>query len=38
MSRATPQMREFAERFLACETAGNKSAGTNAIAAFTICA
>lgn len=38
MSRATPQMREFAGRLIACETAGSKSADAHAVAAFTVCA
>jgi hypothetical protein len=34
MSRATPKMRDFAERLIAYETSGNKSSGTKTPAAF----
>ena len=34
MSRATPQMRDFAERLIACETRGNKASGTKTPATF----
>ena len=34
MSRATPQMRDFAERLIAYETRGNKASGTKTPAAF----
>jgi len=37
MSRATPQMRDFAERLIAFETRGNKSSGTTNPAAFPVC-
>ena len=36
MSRATPQMRDFAERLIAYETRGNKSSGTKTPAAFLV--
>lgn len=37
MSRATPLMRDFAERLIAYETSGTKSSGTKTPAAFHIC-
>jgi len=37
MSRAIPQMRDFAERLTACETTENKSTGTKTPAAFPVC-
>ena len=37
MSQSTPQMLEFAERLIACETRGNKSSGTKTPAAFPVC-
>ena len=37
MSRATPQMRDFAERLIAHETRGNKSSETKTPAAFHVC-
>jgi hypothetical protein len=37
MSRATPQMRDFAERLVAYETRGNKSSATKIPAAFPVC-
>jgi hypothetical protein len=37
MSRATPQMRDFAERLIAYETSGNKSSGTKPPVAFPVC-
>jgi hypothetical protein len=37
MSRATPQMRDFAERLIAYETTENKSSGTKHPAAFPVC-
>ena len=37
MSQVTPQMRDFAERLIACETRGNKSSGTKTPAAFPVC-
>jgi len=36
MSRATPQMRDFAERLIAFETRGKKSSGTKTPAAFQV--
>src|SRR5476651_853197 len=36
MSRATPKMRDFAERLIAYETRGNKSSETKAPAAFLV--
>src|SRR5471030_1971555 len=36
MSRATPKMRDFAERLIAYETRGNKSSETKASAAFLV--
>jgi hypothetical protein len=37
MKRATPQMRDFAERLIAYETRGNKSSETKTSAAFHVC-
>ena len=37
MSRATPQMRNFAETLIADESRGNQSSGTNPPAAFHVC-
>ena len=37
MSRATPQMRDFAERLIAYETRGNKSSDPKTPAAFHVC-
>jgi hypothetical protein len=37
MSQSTPQMLDFAERLIACETRGNKSSGTNTPGAFPVC-
>ena len=37
MSRATPQLRDFAERLIAYETTENKSSGTNNLAPFLVC-
>ena len=37
MNRATPQMRNFASRLIACETAGKQSSGTKAPAGFRVC-
>ena len=37
MSRATPQMRDFAERLIACETRGNGSSGTKKPPVFPVC-
>src|ERR1035437_4205235 len=37
MSRATPQMRDFAECLIAYETRGNKSSETKTPAAFPVC-
>ena len=37
MSQSTPQMLDFAERLIACETRGNKSSGTKTAAAFPVC-
>jgi len=37
MSRATPQLRHFAERLIAFETKGNRSSGTKTPAAFCVC-
>ena len=37
MSQSTPQMLDFAERLIACETRGNKSSGTKTPAAFPVC-
>jgi hypothetical protein len=37
MKRATPQMRDFAERLIAYETRGNKSSETKTSAAFLVC-
>ena len=37
MSRATPVMRDFAERLIAYETRGIKSSGTKTPAAFQVC-
>jgi hypothetical protein len=37
MSRATPQMRDFAERLIAYETSGNNSSGTKPSVAFPVC-
>src|SRR5665647_452905 len=37
MSRATPQMREFAAHLIAYETRGNKLSGTTTPAAFPVC-
>ena len=37
MNRATPQMRDFAERLIAYETRENKSSGTKNPAAFPVC-
>ena len=37
MSRATPQMRDFAARLIAYETSGNESPGTKNLAAFPVC-
>src|ERR1035438_10931450 len=37
MSQSTPQMRDFAERLLACETGENKSSGTKTPAVFPVC-
>src|SRR5665213_1699176 len=36
MSRATPKMRDFAERLIACETKGNKSSETKTAAVFLV--
>lgn len=37
MSRATPQMRNFAKRLIAYEAGGNKSSGIKTPAAFLVC-
>src|SRR5450759_4775920 len=37
MSRATPQMRDFAVRLIAYETGGNESSATKSTAAFPVC-
>src|SRR5450830_1234678 len=37
MSQSTPQMLDFAERLIVCETRGNKSSGTTTPAAFPVC-
>lgn len=37
MSRATPQMRDFAKCLIACETRGDHSSATKAPAAFLVC-
>jgi len=37
MSRATPQMRNFAKRLIAYEAGGNKSSGIKPPAAFLVC-
>ncbi len=37
MSRATPKMRDFAERLIAYETRGNKSSETKPAAIFLVC-
>jgi hypothetical protein len=37
MSRATPQMRDFAAHLIAYETRGNESSGTRNPAAFPVC-
>ena len=37
MSRATPVMRDFAQRLIAYETRGNKSSRTRAPVAFRVC-
>ena len=37
MSQSTPQMLDFAERLITCETRGNKSSGTKTAAAFPVC-
>jgi len=37
MNQSTPQMLDFAERLIACETKGNKSSGTKTPAAFPVC-
>ena len=37
MSRATPQMRDFAERLIAYETGGNESSAAKSPAAFPVC-
>jgi len=37
MSRATPQMRDFAAHLIAYETRGNKPSGTTTPAAFPVC-
>jgi hypothetical protein len=37
MSRATPQMRNFAKRLIAYETGGSKSSGIKTPAAFLVC-
>ena len=37
MSRATPQMRNFAKRLMVCETLENKSCGTKTPAGFHVC-
>ena len=37
MSRATPQMRRFAERLIAHEARGNRSSGAKALAVFPVC-
>ncbi|HEU6448477.1 MAG TPA: hypothetical protein VFV23_08575 [Verrucomicrobiae bacterium] len=36
MSRATPKMRNFARRLIACETMGKKSSATKPLAAFLV--
>ena len=37
MSRATPQIRDFAERLIAYETGGNESSAAKSTAAFPVC-
>jgi len=37
MTRATPQMRDFATRLMTYETLGNKSSGTRPTAGFQVC-
>src|ERR1039458_7184374 len=37
MSQSTPQMLDFAERLIACETERNGSSGTKTPAAFPVC-
>jgi hypothetical protein len=37
MSRATPEMRNFAKRLMAHETSGNRSSATKTLAAFHAC-
>jgi hypothetical protein len=37
MSRATPKMRNFAKRLIACETRGNESSEIKLPAAFLVC-